>query len=64
MPKQYSDVDEIWYNLKSMILSACDLYIPKVTLRSFQHPKWFTPALYQQMWRIVRFSEFVQTGEK
>ena len=39
------DVDVIWNNLKSIIIEACTIYIPKVKLRSFQQPKWFTPLI-------------------
>jgi len=40
-----SNVEEIWYLLRSHIISAMDLFIPKVTLRVRQFPIWFTPQL-------------------
>ena len=39
------DVDVIWNHLKSVIIDACTIYIPKVKLRSSQHPRWFTPLI-------------------
>ncbi len=39
------DVDEVWSIVRLIIYSGMDLFIPKVRLRSFQFPKWFTPEL-------------------
>ena len=41
-----SNVEEIWYLLRSHIISAMDLFIPKITLRVRQFPIWFTPQLH------------------
>ena len=40
-----SDVDTIWLILKRSIESAMDIFIPKVRLRQFQFPRWFTPDI-------------------
>ena len=40
-----SDVEEIWYILKSNILSGIESFIPKVKLHTQQFPNWFTPQL-------------------
>ena len=37
-----SDVEFVWANIKSAILNAMDIYIPKVHLKPHKHPKWFT----------------------
>ena len=39
------DVDFVWSSLKLAIQQAMDLCIPKVRLRSYQFPKWFTPEI-------------------
>ena len=44
-----SDVDDIWKHLKSIIFTASSFYIPKVKLRSFQYPKWFTPIIRHRL---------------
>lgn len=40
-----SDVEAIWSVLKRMVTSAMHLFIPRVQLRKFQLPRWFTPDL-------------------
>ena len=40
-----SDVEEIWYILRSNILAGIELFIPKVKLHCRQFPNWFTPQL-------------------
>lgn len=39
------DVNFIWSSLKSIIYSGMNLYVPKVRLRRYQYPSWFTPEL-------------------
>ena len=43
------DVEFIWFIIKSYIISAMELYIPKVKVRSHQYPKWFTAHLRHQV---------------
>jgi len=38
-----SDVEEIWYILRSNILTGIELFVPKIRLHSRQFPNWFTP---------------------
>ena len=40
---------ETWSQLLQAIDSAVDLFVPKVYLKSKQHPKWFTPALKHEL---------------
>jgi len=40
-----SDAEEIWYILKSNILSGIEPFILKVKLHTRQFPNWFTPQL-------------------
>ena len=40
---KFKDVEEIWLEFKQIISSAMDIYIPKVKLKTHQHPKWSTP---------------------
>ena len=43
------DVEFIWFIIKGYIISAMELYIPKVKVRSHQYPKWFTAHLRHQV---------------
>ena len=40
-----SDVELVWNTVKSSIYEAMNIFIPKVRLRRFQYPCWFTPEL-------------------
>ena len=39
------DVNSIWSSLKNTILTGMNYFIPKVRLRKYQYPCWFTPEL-------------------
>ena len=40
------NINLIWFSLKSIIYSGMNLFIPKVKLRKYQYPNWFTPELH------------------
>ena len=42
---QSQDVEFVWLVIKEMIYAAMDLFIPKVRLRNYQYPCWYTPEL-------------------
>lgn len=42
---EVNDVEEIWSMIKLVVLSAMHLFIPKVRLRRYQFPRWFSPDL-------------------
>ena len=42
---QSQDVEFIWITIKNSILTAMNLFIPKVRLRRQQFPCWYTPEL-------------------
>ena len=42
---QSEDVEFVWSSLKNMIYTGMNLFIPKVRLRRYQYPRWFTPEL-------------------
>ena len=44
-----TDVEALWFYLKNLLQQALDHYVPKVTLRSHQQPKWFTLTLQHQL---------------
>lgn len=45
-PLLYSkDVNFIWSSLKNIIYNGMNYFIPKVRLRRYQYPCWFTPEL-------------------
>ena len=39
------NINFIWFSLKTIIYSGMNLFIPKVKLRKYQYPDWFTPEL-------------------
>ena len=39
------DVEGIWSTIKQAIHEGMHLFIPKVRIRSYQYPAWFTPKL-------------------
>ena len=43
-----TDIEHVWSNLKLIIHSGMDSFIPKVQLRVHQSPKWFTPEIRHQ----------------
>ena len=45
---EYEDVELIWGAIKQVVISAMDIYTPKVRLRRHQFPKWFSPHLCHQ----------------
>ena len=40
---QSQDVESIWFTIKNSILTAMNIFIPKVRLRRHQFPCWYTP---------------------
>ena len=42
---QSQNVESIWLTIKNSILTAMNLFIPKVRLRRHQFPCWYTPEL-------------------
>ena len=40
-----NDVNFVWSSLKTIIYSGMGIYLPKVRLRRYQYPCWFTPEL-------------------
>lgn len=45
------DVEEVWSAIKLLVTSAMamDLFIPKVRIKTYQHPRWTTPQLRHQV---------------
>ena len=39
------DVESVWSTIKSTILNAMNLFIPKLPRRSHNHPKWFNSVI-------------------
>ena len=46
------DVEGIWSTIKQAIHEGMHLFIPKVRIRSYQYPAWFTPKLRHLSKRI------------
>ena len=46
------DINFIWSSLRNTICYGMSLYIPKVRLRRYQYPRWFTPELRHLSKRI------------
>ena len=44
-----SDVEALWSYLKNLLQQALNQNVPRITLKSRQQPKWFTPALRHQL---------------
>ena len=42
---QSQDVEFVWLVIKEMTYAAMELFIPKVRLRNYQYPCWYTPEL-------------------
>ena len=42
---QSNAVEHVWSSIKSVILKAMDIYIPKVRLKTSKRPRWFTPEI-------------------
>ncbi len=40
-----TNIEFVWYVLKSIIHDAMHLFIPKIKLKSSANPKWFTPNI-------------------
>ena len=51
-PFDGTDVQFLWLYLKKLLQQALDHFVPKVTLRRHQRPKWFTPILQHQLNRL------------
>ena len=47
-----TDIEFLWLYLKKLLQQALDRFVPKVTLRHHQRPKWFTPTLQHQLNRL------------
>ena len=43
-----TDVNSVWTLIKEHILQGMELFIPKVQLRSYPYPKWFSQTLRQK----------------
>ena len=43
------DVEQAWLIIKQCLTTAIDLFIPKVKLKSFQYPKWFSSDIRHQL---------------
>ena len=43
------DVEQAWLIIKQCLTTAIDLFIPKVKLKSFQYPKWFSSDIKHQL---------------
>ena len=48
----HSDVEYVWHQLKEILSEAIPLFVPKVKLRSYQRPKWFTSEIQHSLNRI------------
>ena len=46
---QSRNVELVWSVIKHSILTAMHKFTPKVTLRSHQRPKWFTPGIQHHL---------------
>lgn len=46
---QYEDIEYVWSQLKHVVGDVVESFVPKVSLRSHQYPKWFTPALRHEL---------------
>jgi len=44
-----TDVGALWLYLKKLLQQALNQFLPKVTLKSHQWPKWFTSTLQHQL---------------
>ena len=44
-----NDIEFIWLTLKNTIHNAIQLFIPKIKLKSHQHPKWFNAKITHQL---------------
>ena len=44
-----NNVENAWFIFKSVISEAMSLLIPKFTIRSNQHPKWFNSSIRHQL---------------
>ena len=44
-----TDVEALWLYLKNLLRQALNLFVPRVTLRSHQRPKWFNSTLQHQL---------------
>ena len=44
-----TDVENLWLYLKNLLQQTLNHFVPKVTLRFHQWPKWFTPTLQHQL---------------
>ena len=42
---EYSDLEFIWFLLKSLIFEAINLFVPKIFVRDSQDPKWFNSEI-------------------
>ena len=40
-----ANIEYVWSAIKQAIYTGMDLFIPKVRIRSYQYPVWFTPEL-------------------
>ena len=40
-----NNTEYVWSAIKQAIYTGMDLFIPKVRIRSYQYPVWFTPEL-------------------
>ena len=46
------DVEDIWSTLKHHIYTAVSSYVPKVYIKPYSRPKWFTPFIQHQLNRV------------
>ena len=53
-----SKSEDLWMSLKSAMLEACKLFVPKVKDSSYQYPKWFSPEIKHHLnsFRSLRWS--------
>ena len=47
-----NNTEYVWSARKQVIYTGMDLFIPKVRIRSYQYPVWFTPELRHLFKRI------------
>ena len=45
----YTELDDVWYEIKAAITTAIQMFTPRVKLRSNSHPKWFTSETRHQL---------------
>ena len=54
-----SDVDYIWSNIRDVIMTGYNLFIPKLTSKQAHFPKWFTPSIRRSLNKVCSFRSLV-----